>query len=428
MHQLLGQCVGLVSGSRWRKIKSVTETPFLRTTVIQYTSLIREMTTEYLNGLEVDGGSGDKANLPGVESKIAEGIIHPVSDLKFLPYLILARIIYGPLPAGLLDELVSLTPIREAIFKEVIAGGASRFWISRYLPLASKRLLQEYKNRWAAFNASAQSHAATISAEKTAKGDGTTATQTTSVPILQMYNSMDRGDISEEELLQTLDEILWANLDVTMGGLSWTLVYLAANQSAQSKLRDEILSMRSQSNNGNDSHIQANSSLPESTLFEYLSSKSSTYLASCISEAARLRPFAAFSLPQAAPSPRMLSNYLIPAGTNFIVDAYALDVENPIWGTDRKEFRPERWQELEQRDEKSGCGTRYIYWRFGFGPRQCMGKYLVDLILRQAVVEILGRWRLELEEKDEGKADQWGGDSGTWVHNPTMHLRCVRLG
>ena len=386
------------------------------------------MTTEYLGGHEVEIGSGNKTNLPRMESKIAEGILHPVSDLKFLPYLILARIIYGPLPAGLLDELVSLTPIREAFFIEVIAGGASRFWISRYLPLASNKLLWEYKTRWAAFNASARCHAATISAEKTPNEEGTTTTQTTSVPILQMYNSMDCGEISEEELLQTLDEILWANLDVTMGGLSWTLVYLAANQSAQSKLRDEIISIGNQSSNSNDKQIQANASMPESAFSEYLSSKPPTYLASCISEAARLHPFAAFSLSQAAPSPRMLSNYLISAGTSFIVDAYALNVENPIWGADRKEFRPERWQELEQKDQKGGSGMRYIYWRFGFGPRQCMGKYVVDLILRQAIVEILGRWRLELEEKDEGKADQWGVDAEAWIHNPSMHLKCVRLG
>ena len=428
MHQLLGQCVGLVSGSRWRRIKSVTENLFLRTSVLQYTSLVREMTTDYLNGLEFDRGRGYEANLPRVESEIAEGIIHLVSDLKILPYLILARIIYRPLPARLLDKLVSLTPIREAVFKEVIAGCASRFWISRYLPLASNRLLQEYKTRWAAFNALARSHAATISAETTANEEGTTTKETTRVPILQMYNSMDCGQIIEEEHLQTLDEILWANLDVTMGGLSWTLVFLAANQSAQSKLRDEITSMRDKSNNSNNNHIQVNSSLPKSTFVEYLSSQSSTYLAACISEAARLRPFAAFSLPQAAPSPRMLSNYLLPAGTNFIVDAYALSVENPIWSADRKEFRPERWRELERRDEKGESGTRYIYWRFGFGSRQCMGKYVADLILRQAIVEILRRWRLELEEKDGGKADQWGGDAEAWVHNPTMRLRCVQLG
>ena len=97
--------------------------------------------------------------------------------------------------------------------------------------------------------------------------------------------------------------------------------------------------MRNQSNNSNDNHTQVNSSLPESTLFEYLSPQSSTYLASCIAEAAHLRPFTAFSLPQAAPLPRMLSNHLVLAGTNSIVDAYALNVENRTWGADREEIR-----------------------------------------------------------------------------------------
>lgn len=57
-----------------------------------------------------------------------------------------------------------------------------------------------------------------------------------------------------------------------------------------------------------------------------------------------------------------------------------------------------------------------------------MGKYDADLILREAIVETLGRWRLELEEKDEEKANRWGGDAEAWSHNPTMHLRCVKLG
>ena len=232
MHQLLGQCLGLVSGSRWRKLKSVTETPFLRTAVVNYTSLARDMTAEYLDDHEAGGENRRVGHLIPMEIRVTQGVLHPVFDLKFLPFLILARIIYGSLSDQLLDDLISLTPIREAIFNRVIAGGVSRFWISRYIPLASNTMLKEYKIRWAAFNASARSHAAAILAEQTTSEEATPITERADVPILHMYDAMDRGEISEEELLQTLDEILWANLDVTMGGLSWTLVYLAANQSA----------------------------------------------------------------------------------------------------------------------------------------------------------------------------------------------------
>ena len=193
--------------------------------------------------------------------------------------------------------------------------------------------------------------------------------------------------------------------------------------------------MRSQSSQSTENNnLHANTSSPKCTFPEYLSSTSSTYLASCILESARLRPFAAFSVPQAAPSPRLLSSYIIPAGTNFIVDSYALNVENPVWGPERKEYRPERWHELERRNKNEiggggGPGTRYIYWRFGFGARQCLGKYLADLILRQAVVEVLERWRVEILEGDEeeGKEGRWEGDREAWIHLPNMRLRCVNL-
>ena len=304
---------------------------------MKYSLLIKDMTTEYLDALEFDSKNSSKGKWTGMENELANGVLHPVADLKFLPYLILAQVIYGPLPAELLDDLVSLKPLRETVFQKVIAGGISRSWISRYLPLASNRLLWEYKSRWAAFNASARNHATTIALQPIVNEEGTTVETRAKVPILDMDDSTESGEISKEELLQTLDEILWANLDVTMGGLAWTLVFLAANQSAQSKLRGEIFSMMRPFSKSNDSHKRENSPSLESTFDEYLCSASSTYLNACILEAARLRPVAAFSVPQAAPSPRILSSYSIPAGTSFIVDSYALNVENTVWGPDRKE-------------------------------------------------------------------------------------------
>lgn len=184
--------------------------------------------------------------------------------------------------------------------------------------------------------------------------------------ITQLYSSRERGLLTSDQLSQTLDELIWPNLEITIDALAWILVHLAANPSIQCQLRDEISSTKSSSPNNN-----------KDALYEYLSS-TSTHLHACVLESARLHPAAAFSIPQAAPVDHVLDSYLIPTGTNFIVDAYALNVDNEIWGADREEFRPERWQELE----RSNKSTRYVYWRFGFGPRQCMGKYVVDLILK----------------------------------------------
>ena len=172
---------------------------------------------------------------------------------------------------------------------------------------------------------------------------------------------------SNDAILQTLDEIIWSNLDVTIGALAWILVHLAASPSIQYQLRDEILLFKSRSPNNNN----------KNALDGYFSSPS-TFLDACILESARLHPAASFSIPQDAPTDHVLDSYLIPAGTDFIVDAYALNIDNAFWGADSIEYRPERWQELQ----RNKVNTEYHYWRFGFGYRECMGKYVVDLILK----------------------------------------------
>ena len=200
-----------------------------------------------------------------------------------------------------------------------------------------------------------------------------------SVPIIRMYEMKhgfpenDRLFPSNDAILQTLDEIIWSNLDVTIAALAWILVHLAANLSIQHQLRDEISSFKSRSPNNNKDALDAYFSSP------------STFLEACILESARLHPAAAFSIPQAAPTDHILDSYLIPAGTDFIVDAYALNIDNEFWGADRTEYRPERWHELQ----RNKVSTEYHYWRFGFGYRECMGKYVVDLILKVSLTTLL---------------------------------------
>ena len=53
-------------------------------------------------------------------------------------------------------------------------------------------------------------------------------------------------------------------------------------------------------------------------------------------------------------------------------------------------------------------------WRFGFGPRQCLGKNVADIILRVIIAELLKRYRFKIvqEEGTDGvelQADSWIG-------------------
>lgn len=88
MGQILGQCVGLLSGQKWRNLRSVTEKAFSRTASKNYISLIEARTKSYFK---------ERQN----STTFSQGLLDPAEDLKLLPFLIVAEIIYGNLSSEL---------------------------------------------------------------------------------------------------------------------------------------------------------------------------------------------------------------------------------------------------------------------------------------------------------------------------------------
>ena len=370
MGQLLGKCVGLVSGQDWQAVRATTEVPFVHSNMAQHVPMVRRHVESYMEDLERIGN-------------LRKGLIHPAEDLKFLPFWIVAEVFYGILPPPLVQDLKRLIPLREDLFKDVIRGGLSRYSFMRYLPTETGKKLADFKQQWHSFNQSAYQHSRLANP---------------SAPIVRMYEAVIQGTISHEQLLQTIDEALFANLDVTIGGLSWNPVFLAANPASQEKLRAEVLS---QSPETVDAYVQS----------------STTFLAACILESARLKPLAAFSVPQSAPTDRLIDGFIIPAKTDFIVDAYALNMRNPFWGADAQSYEPERFL------KNKSTQLRYNYWRFGFGPRQCMGKYVADLVIRVLLEYLMRNYRLQTGEEKGG----WARNADVWITHPDFLIRCERL-
>ncbi|KAI1930749.1 hypothetical protein LOZ45_001035 [Ophidiomyces ophidiicola] len=374
MGELLGQCVGLISPPHWQKVRSITEVPFRHQATATKVSDIWQFVRDHFDVLEKT-------------SDLSRGLIHPAQDMKMLPFWVVCYFFYGKLSTNLIEELRSLAPTREELMKHVIRGGISRFTLSRYLPTQANKDLLVFKGRWQKFNREAASYAR----RNHPKGGDI-------VPIVQMFEAVQRGEISEEQLLQTLDEALYANLDVTTGGLSWNLVFLAAYPDCQQKLREEVQTMVAD----------------EAKFDNYLRSQS-TYLQACILESSRLKPLAAFSVPQSAPTARLVDGFVIPANTSFVVDSYSLNVRNEYWAPDNETYRPERFLARKNID------LRYLFWRFGFGPRQCMGKYVADIIIRATLVYLVQNYHLSLLGKDG-----WARDKECWITHPDFQVRCER--
>ena len=86
---------------------------------------------------------------------------------------------------------------------------------------------------------------------------------------------------------------------------------------------------------------------------------------------------------------------MISGGTNYIVNHYALNVRNETsWGRNAAVYRPDLCLGSKLRRTK----LRYQLWRFRFGSRQCMGKYVADLIIKQLLASMVQKFDLSLSE------------------------------
>ncbi|KAF2790191.1 cytochrome P450 [Melanomma pulvis-pyrius CBS 109.77] len=377
MHQLLGSCLGLVSGAEWKNLRRATEPPFLRNAATSYVGAVEEHSKEHI------------ASLAALKSDTSTSWkLEPHGDLRIYPFLALADILYGRLTPDLKERLLAIVPGRDSVFRAMVQGGWTRFPISRFFPFKDIRDLRTFKRDWGHWNDLAHAEAIRKRDTGEAKDDA---------PVIHMYARVADGSMDREALLQTLDEMLFANLDVSIGGLAWALVFLAAYPRVQDRLVQEI-----------------RADLTPETSGTYLLSQSN-YLHHVLLESARLRPVVAFSVSQSAPTARRVSNFLLPAGTKFIVDADQLNVRDPLWGPDNTTFRPERWADGGVKRAKD---IRYCYWRFGFGPRVCLGKYVVDLMMKALIVELVRGWELRIESEKE-----WANME---VLDSSMKIACTR--
>ncbi|POS75435.1 cytochrome P450 monooxygenase [Diaporthe helianthi] len=386
MGELLGRCLGLISGDPYQSVKSATTPLFTHRAAGLHFQRISSAISAYLDG-------------PEMQERLGRGVLNPVADLRMLPFWIIAGILYGNhLGSQFKAELESLVILREFLWARMIKGGSTRFSWSQYLRIETTRVLLEYKRRWSKFNQDAKDLCLRSGEEKAL--------------IVSMYEAVAQGSMEMDQLLQTIDEMLFANLDVTMGGVSWNLLFLAAHQEVQYQIREEMGQARGKGRLPHHPTTARGSSWDE-----YVQS-SSTMLAAAVLESARLKPLAAFTVPQSAPTARVVGGgFVVPAGTNFVVDTHAVNIANPFWGADGGIYRPSRFL-----GSKASSELRYQYWRFGFGPRQCLGKFVVELMVRLLVAHLVEGYRLEMTE-----ATSWDKNPDTWIMHPDTEIRCQKL-
>ncbi|XP_073839138.1 probable cytochrome P450 12c1, mitochondrial [Musca autumnalis] len=201
-----------------------------------------------------------------------------------------------------------------------------------------------------------------------------------------------RGDLSQVEGKSVLEKLvkidrkiatimaidmLIAGVDTTSSVMSAILLCMATNPEKQEKLRQEILS-----------------NIGPTEKFTMENMKNLPYLRACIKESLRTYPLV-FGNIRATGQDLCLSGYQVPQGTNIFLTSNLLLNEEKYFPK-ASEFLPERWLRSSQAEDISAKNTNpFIFLPFGFGPRSCVGKRIVDLQLEITLANIVRNFKME---------------------------------
>ena len=110
------------------------------------------------------------------------------------------------------------------------------------------------------------------------------------------------------------------------------------------------------------------------------------YLDAVVREGMRIwPPFAGLNIKKVKPEGETIKGQFIPGGTGIGVSFWGIQ-RNPVFGEDVDTFRPERWVEADAEKRKAMEKVHDLV--FGHGRYLCLGKSMVNMEIRQTIVEV----------------------------------------
>lgn len=186
--------------------------------------------------------------------------------------------------------------------------------------------------------------------------------------------------LSNDELRDIVLNFVIAGRDTTAQALSWTFYMLMCHPRVEKKLLEEI-----------NQHISDDDINDSASLYEKI--KNMTYAHAVFYEVLRHYPSVPLNQKYA------LNDDIWPDGTHIKKGDYILwcpyvqGRSEKVWGSDAKQFRPERWITPEGELKRESQGQ----WpAFHAGPRVCLGQHLATLEALIAIIFLVKRYKFTL--------------------------------
>jgi cytochrome P450 len=181
----------------------------------------------------------------------------------------------------------------------------------------------------------------------------------------------DNSGMSDEQIRDEVLTIFLAGYETVANALAWTWMLLGQNPEAEAKLHvelDRVLGGR----------LPALDDLSELKYTEMV-----------LAESMRLYP-PAWAMGRQATRDVALGPYLLPAGTYFFFSQYIIQRSAEHY-PDPLRFDPERFT-----PERKAARSKFVYFPFGAGGRQCIGESFAWMEATLVLATIAQRWRLRL--------------------------------
>ncbi|CAH1641546.1 unnamed protein product [Spodoptera littoralis] len=198
-------------------------------------------------------------------------------------------------------------------------------------------------------------------------------------PILDlMLHLADEKDaFTDDEIREHLDTFVAASYDTTSTALTYIMICIGSYKDVQEKIVEEIQEVLE----------NADRDVGKEELTKLV------YLEAVIKETLRLYPVVPWTGRKIDINVK-LKNYTLKAGTTCFMGIYGLHC-HPMWGSDVKEFKPERWLNSATVPDHPN-----VYSPFGIGKRYCIGKQYSMMVMKTTLAHLLRRYRINSNIED----------------------------
>ncbi|KAM7361973.1 uncharacterized protein ACRADG_012837 [Cochliomyia hominivorax] len=185
-------------------------------------------------------------------------------------------------------------------------------------------------------------------------------------------------------------DMLMAGVDTTSSTLTGLLLCLAKNPDKQKKLRQEVLKALPQK----DSEFNENAM------------KNMSYVRACLKESLRYYPLI-FGNARVPVNDVIISGYKVPKGSQIAMCITSV-TRDPKYYPHPNQYLPERWLrsnwEMENNKECPHAlrsSKPFVHLPFGFGPRSCIGRRIVEMELELCIARLVRHFQIEFNYPTE---------------------------